>query len=88
MRRFTFFAILIALISTGSSAYAQSASKSPFTDIRGHWAENTIVEMVSRGILDGYPDGTFRPDAPVKVDQFIKMLILSYTDLHQNGERS
>lgn len=88
MRRFTFLAILIALISTGSSAYAQSASKSPFTDIRGHWAENTIVEMVSRGILDGYPDGTFRPDAPVKVDQFIKMLILSYTDLHQNGERS
>ncbi len=88
MRRFTFFAILIALISTGSSAYAQSASKSPFTDIKGHWAEETIVEMVSRGILDGYPDGTFRPDAPVKVDQFIKMLVLSYTDLHQNGERS
>jgi len=88
MRRFTFFAILIALISTGSSAYAQGTSKTPFTDIRGHWAEQTIVDMVSKGILDGYPDGTFRPDAPVKVDQFIKMLVLSYTDLHQNGERS
>jgi len=88
MRRFTFFAILIALLSTGSSAYAQGAGSSPFTDIRGHWAEKTILEMVSRGILDGYPDGKFRPDEPVKVDQFIKMLMLSYTDLHQNGERS
>ena len=88
MRRFTFFIILAALIGTGSSAYAQGAGTRPFTDIRGHWAEETIADMVSKGILDGYPDGTFRPDAPVKVDQFIKMLVLSYTDLHQNGERS
>jgi hypothetical protein len=38
--------------------------------------------------LDGYPDGSFRPNDPVKVDQFIKMLMLSYSDLHPNGERS
>lgn len=44
--------------------------------------------MVDRGILNGYPDGTFKPNDPVKVDQFIKMLVLSYTELHQDGERS
>jgi hypothetical protein len=44
--------------------------------------------MVAKGILDGYPNGSFQPDQPVKVDQFIKMLILSYTEMHQNGERS
>lgn len=67
---------------------AAAATTSVFKDIKGHWAEKTITDMVKKGILDGYPDGTFRPQEPVKVDQFIKMLILSYTDLHQNGSRS
>jgi len=80
-------AFAIAILSSGSSAYAQAAS-TPFNDIKGHWAEPTIKEMVAKGILDGYPNGTFRPDEPVKVDQFVKMLVLSYTDLHKNGERS
>lgn len=69
-------------------AAAAAATTSVFKDIKGHWAEKTITDMVKKGILDGYPDGTFRPQEPVKVDQFIKMLILSYTDLHQNGSRS
>ncbi|MFC4303254.1 S-layer homology domain-containing protein [Cohnella boryungensis] len=88
MRRLSLFVIILALLSTGSAAYAQESKDSPFKDIKGHWAEPTIKEMVARGILDGYPNGSFRPDEPVKVDQFIKMLILSYTTLHQNGERS
>ncbi len=70
-----------------ASAFAQ-AKVPAFKDIQGHWAERTIASMVERGILDGYPNGTFKPNDPVKVDQFIKMLVLSYTDLHQDGERS
>lgn len=58
------------------------------SDINGHWAKGSIQDMVAKGILEGYPDGTFRPDEPVKVDQFVKMLILSYSELHQNGSRS
>ncbi|MFD0589587.1 S-layer homology domain-containing protein [Paenibacillus sp. GCM10027627] len=73
------------------SAYEQAAaatSVSAFKDTKGHWAEKTINGMVRQGILEGYPDGTFKPEETVKVDQFVKMLILSYTDLHQNGSRS
>lgn len=73
------------------SAYEKAIAAtpaSPFKDTEGHWAEETIRDMVNRGILEGYPDGTFRPEETVKVDQFVKMLILSYTDLHQNGSRS
>jgi len=88
MRRLTIIAVAAALLGSGSPTYAQSAAEAPFKDIKGHWAEKTITEMVAKGILDGYPNGTFRPDEPVKVDQFIKMLVLSFTDLHQNGERS
>ncbi|QGP93641.1 N-acetylmuramoyl-L-alanine amidase [Neomoorella glycerini] len=31
-------------------------------DIRGHWAEAAIRQVMAAGIMSGYPDGTFRPD--------------------------
>ncbi|MBO9598127.1 MAG: S-layer homology domain-containing protein [Cohnella sp.] len=80
-------ATLLLANSVQTSAFAQSTAP-VFKDIKGHWAEQTIATMVERGILDGYPNGTFKPNDPVKVDQFIKMLVLSYTDLHQDGQRS
>ena len=32
-----------------------------FSDIAGHWAQDYIHEAANAGIVDGYPDGTFRP---------------------------
>ncbi|MDR0271237.1 S-layer homology domain-containing protein [Paenibacillus sp.] len=79
-------------LANGNYASAAPASaaiqRAVFKDIKGHWAQEQIEEMVRQGILDGYPDGSFRPNEPVKVDQFIKMLILSFSDLHPNQERS
>ncbi|CDG37301.1 N-acetylmuramyl-L-alanine amidase, negative regulator of AmpC, AmpD [Acetivibrio thermocellus BC1] len=37
----------------------------PFKDIKGHWAEDLIVSAYEQGIIKGYHDGTFRPDAPM-----------------------
>jgi hypothetical protein len=36
-----------------------------FADIAGHWAQSSILRAQAAGILNGYPDGTFRPDRPV-----------------------
>ena len=33
-----------------------------FTDIAGHWAEKNIKTAVALGWIDGYEDGTFKPD--------------------------
>ncbi|KRE39681.1 S-layer homology domain-containing protein [Paenibacillus sp. Soil724D2] len=57
------------------------------TDVRGHWAEQTISQMVQQGLLDGFPDGTFRPDDTVTADQFVKIVLLAFTDKYPNGER-
>lgn len=35
------------------------------TDWEGHWAEESIRWCMERGLLKGYEDGSFRPDAPV-----------------------
>ena len=34
-------------------------------DAIGHWAEKEIRRAFERGLLRGYPDGSFRPDKPV-----------------------
>lgn len=37
----------------------------PVDDVTGHWAEHSIRRVMARGLLRGYPDGSFGPDKPV-----------------------
>lgn len=46
---------------------------SKFPDCRGHWAEEIIIECTDKKYLDGYDDGTFRPDNPVSAAEFAKI---------------
>lgn len=40
-----------------------SAPAEDFTDITNHWAKASIEKLVSAGVIRGYGDGTFRPNA-------------------------
>ncbi|MDB9312160.1 S-layer homology domain-containing protein [Spirulina sp. CS-785/01] len=42
-----------------------STGPSQFPDIQGHWATDFIDELVKRGLIRGFPDGTFKPDHPL-----------------------
>lgn len=51
-------------------------------DITGHWAEKEIRRCMKRGIIKGYPDGSFAPDKPitraeaaVMIDRLVALLI-------------
>lgn len=45
------------------SALSQSKSMSKtFSDISGHWAEDSIRKAATQGWISGYTDGTFKPD--------------------------
>ena len=44
------------------------------SDITGHWAESQIKDFISKGYLNGYPDGTFKPQASIKRAEFVKIL--------------
>ncbi|WP_171637804.1 RCC1 domain-containing protein [Paenibacillus plantarum] len=46
-----------------------------FSDIAGHWAEALIHQAVSRGIVTGYSDGTFKPNATITRAEFTVMLM-------------
>lgn len=36
-----------------------------YTDIKGHWAENSINVLLQRNIITGYPDGTIKPNSQI-----------------------
>lgn len=42
-------------------------------DLSGHWAEGIINHSISQGYINGYADGSFRPDAPIKRAEFISL---------------
>ena len=48
-----------------------------FSDMSGHWGSNAVNTLVSRGIIGGYPDGTFKPENNVTRAEFAKMLALA-----------
>ena len=63
-----------------SVEHSVSESKSSFSDVFGHWAENAINYMAGSGNVSGMGDGTFMPDAYVTRAEFMTMITKS-TDL-------
>ncbi len=45
------------------------------TDVEGHWAEDAIAQAVKEGWVNGYPDGTFRPEGTVTRAEMTKMFL-------------
>ncbi|MFC4301928.1 cadherin-like beta sandwich domain-containing protein [Cohnella boryungensis] len=46
-----------------------------FADIEGHWAASAIVQAAAAGMVTGYSDGTFRPNASITRAEFAVLLI-------------
>lgn len=45
-----------------------------FTDTTGHWAAPFIQALVSRNLVSGFPDGTFKPEAPITRAQYAAVI--------------
>lgn len=48
-------------------------------DIRGHWAQDYIRALVDRGIVQGFADGSFRPDAAITPKEFDAIVQKAFT---------
>ena len=51
-----------------------SAAEPAFTDTPSSWYNKAINAAVQRGIMKGYPDGRFRPNAPITRAEFTQMI--------------
>ncbi|TVY09306.1 S8 family serine peptidase [Paenibacillus cremeus] len=65
-----------------------------YTDIRGHWAQDAILSLSSKQVINGYDDYTFQPDRPItraeatavlsRAFNWSKQRAVSYTDLNES----
>ena len=52
-----------------------------FSDIQNHWAAESISQLQARNFISGYPDGSFRPDAPVTRAEFAAILRKAFANM-------
>ena len=52
-----------------------------FSDIAQHWASACIVALAKRSLVNGYPNGTFRPKSIVTRAEFAAMMLRIFPDL-------
>lgn len=64
---------LICLILSLSVCFAVE-----FSDVSGHWGEQYITSLTDRGIINGYTDGTFRPNGTIKKGEYLKLIMTAF----------
>ena len=69
--------LLLALAAVPVIAFAQTATGGIFLDVLGHPHESDIEYLHSRGIVQGYGYGIFRPDILINRAEFLKILMLA-----------
>jgi parallel beta-helix repeat protein len=48
------------------------------SDIKGHWAEVFIQGLFDKGLISGFSDGTFKPDAKMNRAQYAALLVKAF----------
>ena len=78
MKRFVM--VVMSFVVLVHSTYAVA-----LTDVQEHWAKESVGYLVELGIVDGFEDGTFKPEDTIQVDAFIKMVVTSLGHTLENG---
>jgi hypothetical protein len=68
------FLTLCLVFTAFSSAYAATS----VSDVKGHWAESQINDWTAKGLIAGYPDGSFKPDNSITRAEFIALVNRSF----------
>lgn len=69
----SFMAMVLFASSMTISPIFPTLTASAATDTNGHWAESTINKWTANGYINGYPDGTFRPNNAISRAEFVTL---------------
>lgn len=72
--KFIVYVVLLINMLFPSNPNVVSAESS-FPDIQNHWAQTNIEKAIDLDLVNGYPDGTFKPDNNVSIAEFIKLVV-------------
>ena len=71
-------ATILYRLSSGKNSIDTSwgeGSLTRFSDVKGHWSAPYVNYCAALGLLEGYTDGTFRPESKVTSAELAKMLL-------------
>jgi hypothetical protein len=61
--------------------FAPASAQTSFSDVpSSYWARPFIQTLADEGVISGFPDGTFRPDAPVTRAQFAAIVRQAFNE--------
>ena len=80
---FTKFAVLA--LDKAKTEQPQT-NEADFADIKGHWYEANVRELVKLGAINGYPDNTFKPDANITRAEFVTVIVKAFQLGEQAGK--
>ncbi|WP_053374918.1 S-layer homology domain-containing protein [Paenibacillus sp. FJAT-27812] len=70
--------LMLFMIGTSMQAFAYDAQLKLYRDVpEKDWAAESIYRLVSLGVVSGYEDGTYRPNAELTREAFVKLLVES-----------
>ena len=69
------FVKMLLEAAKGDALDAAAGEAGSFSDTDGHWASEYIEKATACGFLNGFEDGTFRPDEKVTFAQAVKMIL-------------
>ena len=80
--------MVLLLCTSATTAFADTPLRDDypqrFHDVpKSHWAFKYIADLEDRGIINGYPDGSFRPSATVTRAEWAKIMVCA-ADLRPN----
>jgi hypothetical protein len=67
-----FLALLLSVVMLTSMIQVNAFAMS--NDIQNHWAGNAIQTWIDQGLVNGYPDGSFRPDANITRVEYMALI--------------
>lgn len=68
--KFLVFLTMVVLFAT-TSVFALT-----FTDVpEDYWAISYITDLTEKGVVNGYPNGTFEPEGTISRGEFLKLVI-------------
>jgi hypothetical protein len=73
-----FYLIFLGTLALIAFFSIQVQAQVSLSDISDNWAAKPIRTLADKGIIDGYPDGTFKPEQPITRAEFAKLIAKTF----------
>jgi hypothetical protein len=80
------FAKFAVLASDKAKTAQPQTCEADFADIKGHWSEANVRELVKLCAINGYADNTFKPNANITRAEFVSVIVKAFHLGAQDGK--